>query len=59
VTPGGTSFSLLGQTQKAQSSDSYLSLALSVSQKTGISLDDSKGLTLLQAWQSLGADLYV
>jgi len=31
---------------------------LSVCQKVGISLDDAKSLTLLQAWQSMGADLY-
>jgi hypothetical protein len=49
----------MGPTQKAQSSDSYLSLALAVSQKTGISLSEAKTLTLLQAWQALGADLYV
>ena len=49
----------MGAQQKAACSDAYLSLALAVCQKVGISLTEAKTLTLLQAWQALGADLHV
>lgn len=50
MTLGGDQFTAGG-------SDSYLTLALCVSKQVGISLAEAKSLTLLQAWQALGAEL--